>query len=248
GADLLDKAERLHRRVAGAGGPADHLALAAYLGRRGRAEEAVQVCQKATAADALAVAEVLVGIGYGPADLTPTDLDRIGGELTRALDRTKVPGPAGMMRGVWAARRGDYRAAADAFRAAAEAGGGPAALNNLAYMLVLSGSPAGEAETVLQKVVDQVGLSPEVLDTRGALRLGAGRVAEAVADLEQAVDQEPTAARLVHLAAAYEKAGRKDDAKRALARADGLKGDGSLVLPAERAEYLRLSDASRKSP
>ncbi len=243
GAPLQALAERLLRRATESDRQADRLALAAYLGKRGQTEPALALVRPVGGeVTPAAVAATLLEIAYTTTPLTDAQLDAIEAELARRLASAGSGSEVSSIRGLFHARRGRYNDAATAFRSVVQAGGDAAAVNNLAYMLVLSGGPAEEVESLLAKAQVQVGETAELLDTRGTARLKAERVAEAVADLERAVDQEPTAARCVHLALAYRKAGRENDSARLRARAVGLRGDGSLVLPAEEKGVGKLGE------
>jgi tetratricopeptide (TPR) repeat protein len=71
--------------------------------------------------------------------------------------------------------------------------------------------------------------------------LTAGRSAAAVADLERAVGQAPKAARYLHLALAYEQAGKQKEAVAALDHARSLRADGSFAIPIELAKLEELA-------
>jgi predicted Zn-dependent protease len=144
------------------------------------------------------------------------------------------------------ARKGKYAEAAEAFGRQAAGGGGPEAVNNRAYMLVLAGDPA-TAGGLVEAAIAEAGPTPGLLDTRGAARRVAGQVAGAVSDAESAVEQEPTAVRCLHLAEAYLAAGRPKDVLTALARATKLQATAPAFLPAEQAAFERVT-AELRSP
>ncbi|MCE9630601.1 MAG: tetratricopeptide repeat protein [Planctomycetia bacterium] len=70
--------------------------------------------------------------------------------------------------------------------------------NNLAFHLAKPETVV-EAETLIDQAIAELGPLPDLLDTRGMVRLAAGKNAEAVADLEEAVLQ-PTDVKSLHLA------------------------------------------------
>ena len=78
-----------------------------------------------------------------------------------------------------------------------------------------------------------------LLDTQGVVLLGAGRTAEAIRVLESSAqgDSAP-AARLLHLAEAYQQAGKNEEGKRVLELAE--KRGVSGLAPRDRRAYLRL--------
>lgn len=82
----------------------------------------------------------------------------------------------------------------------------------MAYMMVFSSGSPTEVEEILSKAPTEVGETAVLIDTRGTPHLRTGLLREAVADLEWAVDQEPTASRCVHWAPAYQPEGRAEGA------------------------------------
>ena len=83
---------------------------------------------------------------------------------------------------------------------------------NLAETLVAV-KKTGEAETLLSAVLSHEPKNAEALAARGRLRLAEGRLAEAVASLEQATATVLDPEALIDLAAAYITAGRQDKAR-----------------------------------
>lgn len=86
--------------------------------------------------------------------------------------------------------------------------------NNLAFHLARPDSVA-EAKKLIEEAIGQLGPLPDLLDTRGMIRLAAGENTEAVADFEEAVLQ-PTDVKFLHLAWAQLKAGDAAAAKSSL--------------------------------
>jgi Tfp pilus assembly protein PilF len=86
--------------------------------------------------------------------------------------------------------------------------------NNLAFHLARPDSVA-EAKKLIEEAIGQLGPLPDLLDTRGMIRLAAGENTEAVADFQEAVLQ-PTDVKFLHLAWAQLKAGDAAAAKSSL--------------------------------
>jgi Flp pilus assembly protein TadD len=86
--------------------------------------------------------------------------------------------------------------------------------NNLAFHLARPESVA-EAKKLIDEAIGELGPLPDLLDTRGMIRLAAGEHAEAVTDFEEAVLQ-PTDVKFLHLAWAHLKAGNEAAAKTSL--------------------------------
>jgi tetratricopeptide (TPR) repeat protein len=107
--------------------------------------------------------------------------------------------------------------------------------NNLAFHLAKPAS-AEEARKLIDSAIEELGPLPDLLDTRGLVRLAAGDVEAAVEDLREAV-LDPSPAKHLHLAFAEWTAGDKTAAREALeiARQTGL---GRMRLMPEDAERL----------
>jgi tetratricopeptide (TPR) repeat protein len=239
-AALEPAAEAMYREAAQSGKPGDALALAVYLARTGRTDEAVRLCvQSVKVGTPEAVAAAVTQIAYAPS----VSEDQLG-RLEACLKECLAARPDSLqLRGIAAAfqtRRGRYAEAEASYRRILEKAPSASLLNNLAYVLTLQEGKAGEALEVLQKAVTLAGTNAELLDTRGTLYLHTGRTDEALRDLRAAVAQEPTAVRRLHLAQALQRAGRRADARQALTRVAAADLDRSLVLPCERAAYQQL--------
>ncbi|MEO0528968.1 MAG: tetratricopeptide repeat protein [Planctomycetota bacterium] len=117
----------------------------------------------------------------------------------------------------------EYEKAADAYRSLLARDdlrgvGRAVVLNNLAYLLALSQddkASISEADKYISEAVDLLGPGTEILDTRAVIALADERYDDAIADLELALIDKPTAAKYFHLATAYADTGRIEDAKEA---------------------------------
>ena len=79
-------------------------------------------------------------------------------------------------------------------------------LNNLAYLLALSSQDPQTAEEAMgytAEAVDILGPSSDILDTRAVVFLAQDKPAEAIADLELALTDKPTASKYFHLSEAH---------------------------------------------
>lgn len=110
--------------------------------------------------------------------------------------------------------------------------------NNLAFHLARPDSVA-EAKKLIESAIGELGPLPDLLDTRGMIRLAAGEHAEAIADFQEAVLQ-PTDVKFLHLAWAQLKAGDQASAKSSLEA--GLRRGlaPSRLAPDERARLKEL--------
>jgi tetratricopeptide (TPR) repeat protein len=118
--------------------------------------------------------------------------------------------------------------------------------NNLAFHLA-EPKTAAEAKKLIDAAIDTIGPHPDLLDTRGLVRLALGENRDAVADLEQATLQ-PTDVKLLHLAYARLRNGDKSAARTALeqGRKKGLTSERLTV--ADRARLRELEAALGMAP
>ena len=107
--------------------------------------------------------------------------------------------------------------------------------NNLAWFLaVYAGDPAA-ARPLIDQAIETAGELPPLLDTKGVVLLAQDQADAAIEVLEKSVEGAAVpSARYLHLAEAYQRAGRESDALRMLRQAE----DGSL---------LELSPRDRKA-
>jgi len=111
--------------------------------------------------------------------------------------------------------------------------------NNLAFHLATPATVA-EAGRLIEAAIAELGPLPDLLDTRGLVRLVAGDVAGAVADLREACLQ-PSATKFLHLAAAELAAGDERAARLTLAKARAAGIERLAMSPAD-ADRLRAID------
>ena len=109
--------------------------------------------------------------------------------------------------------------------------------NNLAFHLAKPAT-AAEAGSLIDAAIAELGPLPDLLDTRGLVRLAKGEHEAAVADLREAI-LAPSAAKYLHLAAAELAAGDEAAARKSLesARREKL---GAQRLTPEDAERLKI--------
>lgn len=112
-------------------------------------------------------------------------------------------------------------------------------LNNLAWLLAQNGK-AGEALTVINEAIEVAGPRAELLDTRATVYLAQNRGDLALADIEAANADSPTAMRYFHMAQAQRQANNNKEAASLLQKAtkSGLKKE--QMHPVERAAYDKL--------
>jgi tetratricopeptide (TPR) repeat protein len=113
--------------------------------------------------------------------------------------------------------------------------------NNLAFHLARP-ETAAEAITLIDSAIAELGPHPDLLDTRGVVRLAAGDARRAIADLEEAT-LSPSPLKLLHLALAQAEDKQTLAARRSLEQARKRGLDRALLTPADRARLERVEAA-----
>lgn len=125
-------------------------------------------------------------------------------------------------------------------------------LNNLAYLMALSGgdpASADEALKLVQEAAQILGPTADILDTRAVTYIAKGDYQKAIQDMELAVLDTPSPAKYFHTALAHLRAGQNKEALEAWDKADELaKADGreSIRDSLNRIEYDRYDDTKAK--
>lgn len=235
-------AEALYRQDAAQSfDPRSTLALAEFLGRQNRIEEALGLCERAwqTCPPAAVAGASLVIVRSGQAE--PRQIQRVEGWLRAAL--AKEPKAVAILT-AWAEIQDlqrQYDEAQRTYRRILEYDPRQVvALNNLAWLQALKFNAADEALELMQRAIAIAGPLPDLLDTRGSIHLAIGQADPAVQDLEQAVAEAPAAALYFHLAQAYHLAKNRGAAAQALRRAQSAGLAPTRLHPLERRGYESL--------
>ena len=93
------------------------------------------------------------------------------------------------------------------------------ALNSLAWNLAMRGRLLDEAMTFAERAIAQAGPVPQLLDTRGCVKLAQSRLRAATDDLTAAAEGENSPTTLLHLAFVQGETGNPDQARQTLAYA-----------------------------
>jgi tetratricopeptide (TPR) repeat protein len=238
--------------------------MPAYIGflfRQKRADAALDLCERAwKACPPESVASAVVA-GIRVAGPSETQLRRAENEILAAIQRQ--PESIGLLLAL-----GDLRQLQGRFQDAealhrqviALDPVNVIALNNLAWLMALRGGNGVEAQELIQRAIANAGTVAALLDTRGVVNLALGKYDDAIQDLEDAVRQQATGSRYLHLARAQMQklTAASDDDKEALRAkaADSWRKAQSLGLkpgnvhPLDRPAYgelqLAFSDQSKK--
>jgi tetratricopeptide (TPR) repeat protein len=222
------------------------LTLAAFHGRQKRATEALELCDRAwKSCPPEAVASTSVGILHSAGASAP-EYERVAQRLMEAL--SKHPDKAVLATSLAAVRRlqGRHREALELLqRVSARDPGDAIALNNIAWLLALQRKP-DEALTAIKSAMLLRGEQANLLDTRAVAYIAKGMYAQAIADLDEAIAETPTAHRYFHLAQAHRGAHHRDAALEALRRGKNLGLSETSIDPLERSAYQELIQMDRR--
>jgi tetratricopeptide (TPR) repeat protein len=236
-----DESEKLLREETHSGRPEGALALAEFLSRHKQLAEALKLCSAAwkTCPPELVAASSLASARAGGAN--EIDLAVLAQQFATAATGPNESATLLQARAELEELRRRFDEALALYEHALQVKRDYApALNNRAWLLALKSVPGGEAVELSNRVLSSEGPVANYLDTRAMAFLAAGQPSRAIADMEEAIRQQPAAAYYYHLALAHLKAGDKTAAASALkeARKRGLRPD--LLHPLERERCAQL--------
>jgi tetratricopeptide (TPR) repeat protein len=236
-------AERLGRRLA-ARTPGASWMPALVLSRTGRRAEALSLCLTAVRSgdetDISQASRVALGCATAASEDAAT-LRAADGVIGEAIRRSPSSDDLLAIRAMLLHQKRQYQDEVRAYRDLVSRH--PTSfliLNNLAWALSEGLNQPSAAFEQIEAVIRAAGRNAAFLDTRGLILTRLGRHGEAIEDLEETVEVDPTALHLFHLAHAYREAGRLNDCRRTLERVreEGLTADE--VDPGERDLFRQL--------
>jgi tetratricopeptide (TPR) repeat protein len=245
---LDSRAEALYREymtyVPGNGA----LQLAAFLGRKGHVDEALDLCEKALKTEPphnvlQAVSEVLHG---QPRRIEPRHFERVSKWYDRVI--ADNPGSTSLLlqQADFLILAGNDAKAEQLFRDLLNHSDlttteRAIAQNDLAFVLATQRKSLDEALRLVNEAGDMLGFRSDVLDTRGMIYLAMGRYADAANDFHEAVTvTKPSAVKFLHLAFARDLAKDRDEARSALRKAKEAQLDSATLNRSEQAMYEQL--------
>lgn len=195
------------------------LELAAFLARRNRIDEALQICESAWKnCNPQDVARVSVGTLRSAGKPTAAQIQRVESYLTDALEEA-TPEHWTQLVTTFADLRdlqGRHDESSNIYREMLKRDPRNAtALNNLAWLLSYQSQARPEAESLIERAITLYGPIGPLLDTRGMVYLRRGEVSKALKDLKQAAIELPIAPTYFHLAQAHLAAGDEEAAEAA---------------------------------
>ena len=235
-----DVAEPLFRQYASLpNNPDGAVALALFLGRRGRMREALDVVAPLWAhgidADKLSAACLDV-LSSSEKRADSSQFDRIAGWLETAIKEKKGTPLLVFNLASIRSEQMRYDDARSLYQSVIKQAPGSAltptivnrllamAYNNMAWLTALKGGEGRGALADVNHAIDLIGPQADLLDTRGMIHLRLKQTNDAINDLQMAVKNAPSASKLFHLAQAYFQANDKEKAREYLkqAQAKGL--------------------------
>ena len=237
---LMELAEEVYARIATAD-PEQKDELTAFYARQGPFERAYQRLR-----DPEIDSDTLAGISQlalQNGQLTDDQLQQLL-ELNRdALRRDPTSEAVGLCVADFEAWLGRWEPAMQAYRAVLTSHPDSiAALNNLAMILAMSGQRLDVAGRAVDQAVEKFGLTNFLHDTRGLVRLAAGRPGLAEQDFRAAIAADALPDHYFHLAQALHAQQKVEAARGAMELAQEAGISEPQLHPLERGAYRQLSD------
>ncbi|MEX2187367.1 MAG: tetratricopeptide repeat protein [Pirellulales bacterium] len=218
---LHEPAERWYRRLWPRVSRA-YVPLVQCLASQGRFDEVVTVCDAAAKADTSSPrpVQVLASV-LASGKPTADDLARAEPIIAQTLKANPSDAELWFSAAVLRTIHGRPEEAIELFEAVVKLSPKHLlALNNLATLLAEQPERRQDALRYVEQAIAVAGRKPALLDTQGTIHLMAGDLKAAVKCLEEAVNSEAVDPRYpFHLAAAYAKSGRLEDARSAFEKA-----------------------------
>lgn len=229
------------------GGPAT-LALAVFLGRRGRTDEALDLCEPAWEAGPIDAA-IAASLGILNTQADDAQLRRVEGWLRSAERASPGETAIAIATAILRILQGQPDEAEAIYRRIiAQEPGNVVALNNLAWILARTRGNHAEAMELVDRAIKAAGAQSALLDTRAVIQLSMGHNEQAIRDLEAAIASGPLAPMFFHLAEAYSNSDRQDAARDALRAGEKLGLKATSLDPMERPAFTRLVESLARNP
>ncbi|WP_165073795.1 tetratricopeptide repeat protein [Paludisphaera rhizosphaerae] len=246
---LYDMAERILRRNAMTFAQTENqLEFAAFLGRRDRIKDALDVCDplwRTASPTPEPIAPTVIAILLSSKTFNdPVQISRVSGWIERSLQQHPNSPLLMIALGTIRDRQLNYPEAIKLYAGALSRSSGEVVpLNNLAWLMTLKGEKGAAPLDLINRAINIRGPAPEFLDTRAVVYLTNGEARKAIEDLENAVAMDPTASRYFHLARAYMEAGDLEAARKSLVKAHDRGLSEADVHPLERAAFTQVEKA-----
>jgi tetratricopeptide (TPR) repeat protein len=225
------------------------LARIEFLGRQGRTDEAMELLE--THQDAMSLERAItVALRVASSQTDDTTARQAAARVREKLEKAKRIDPGSLVLRLIDAelvalegREADAEKVYRDLLASKDLDATQRAIvaNNMAFHLATP-ETADEARRLVDDAIDQLGTIPDVLDTRGLVRLAAGDARGAVEDLREAV-LVPSAAKYLHLAVAELAAGNESAARAAYEKSRDAGINRQRINRTDRERLLQLETA-----
>lgn len=249
----LDRAEKLYQLLSKVGGVGGKIAYAQFLGEHRDPVAGLDAMEELRGDVPIAQLiqrglTVLRSVESRDGEASAEGVERVRGWLDRALREDPDLVALKLQSSELLDIQRKYDEAADSYRellARDDLQGVSRAvvLNNLAYLLALAEkdkAAVSEATAYVGEAVEILGPGSEILDTRAVIAIADGRYDDAIADLDLALIDRPTASKYFHLAAAHSGAGNQEQAASAWEQAVEKGLTRESVNRLEREQFDRL--------
>jgi len=239
GADLRRQAEMMLREYIDLR-PGQELLLVALLCDHGEIDDALDLLDRQwQAAEPLQVTRAVVAV-LRSEGISRQQIERLEAITERAARHFRRPSNLVIALAEIATKLENYDKAEQFYREILREKEDPVAMNNLAVILALRKKNLDEALKLVNRAIELRGPDGAIIDSRATVYLAMGKTREALADLEEAVADDPTPVRLFHQAQAFAAANRLTSARQAMAKAIEAGLDPKELLSPERAVYDKL--------
>ena len=243
--EQFDLAERLFRQLTERSGRVQNrLALATFLGRRGKTKEALDECERLWAGNTNPeelVQSTLEALYSGGGQHDPAQVERVAAWIQKGLEQKPKSSILIIAMANLRERQGRFQDAEALYRRAIDQGEGDVvALNNLAWLLALTSEKGKGALDLINRAIARRGPIAELLDTRGVVYMMTGDTRHAIEDLDQATTLDPSGPKYFHLAQAYLSSSDKKAAAQSLAKARAKGLEPGRLHPLELTAYQRV--------
>jgi len=250
---LNNKAEQLYREYMSHEPATGGLQLAAFLGRDGRLDDALDLIETQIKEQPLkpekrhTILQIASEVLHGqPGRIQPRHLERVKGWFDRLLLEDPESAPLLLQFADFQMTAGQEEKAEKLYRdvlsrSDTNASQKAVAYNNLAFVLATEHKNLPEALDLINRAGSELGMRSDILDTRGMVYLAMERYPEAVADFSESVlVTNPSAVKLLHLAMAQDLSLDRPAAQKSFQRAKAAKLDTAALSKTERAFHDRL--------
>ena len=239
-----NQAETLYREYV-AERPEEQLRLAAFLARRGQADEALDIIGRVwQKSNPIPLAQTMAVVMKSPG-ISAARLKRAETIIQDALKQFDRPTALLLVLADVRTTQESYADAEKYYREIIKKNSGNSvAMNNLAVLLALQGVKLAEAKQLVDRAIEISGPVASMLDSRASVQLAAGKPHKALEDLDVALAEGETPVRLFHQAQAYKAAGQQAAALAAMRKAMAKGLAPEMLQPLERPAYVELKRAA----